>query len=267
MGGRKYDMLFFDAIYESGGLFVSKNKKWIHPTRIIDSHEIIYVIKGTVYMFEDEIKYKLNKGDCIILEKGKLHGGYEYNTEKEEVSFYWFHFQTRYKRLSDMKHVSFNASSSISVLSKQLLHSSMNPAYVESATECFLRLVLNEIYIAPRRSGSNACPICGVVSDWIMRNSDRKLSVEEISEVFGYNKDYISRAFRTHFGVSLKSYIDAERMRYIKSLLLTTSYPLKQVSELSGFPDYKSFLKFFAYHDPATPQEYRNKFFSTPVDQ
>ncbi len=258
-------MLFFDATFESGGLFNSSDKwlaeSWIHPTRIIDSNEIIYVIKGTLYMFEEDKKYKLSKGDCIILEKGKLHGGYEANPPGQEISFYWFHFQTKFNDFSKMKHVSFHTGDVIGVLSKQLFISSKSPAYLESATECYLRLVLNEIYIAAHRGLSTAYPVCGVISEWIMKNSDRKISVEEISTRFGYNKDYISRAFREHFGVSLKAYIDNERMRYIKSLLLTTNYPLRQVSEMSGFSDYKSFLKFFSYHDPETPQEYRNKFF------
>ncbi len=253
-------MLFFDATFESGGLFVS-HEEWIHPTRIIDSNEIIYVIKGTVCMFQEDKQYKLSKGDCIILEKGKLHGGYEYTKPGEEVSFYWFHFQTRYKHLHNMAHVFFKSGDIMGMLAKQLYNSSKNPSYVENATECFLRLVLNEIYVASNQRSKNAYPVCGVVSDWIIRNSDRKISVNEISALFGYNKDYISRAFREHFGVSLKTYIDNERMKYVKGLLLTTNYPLKQVSDMAGFSDYKSFLKFFTYHDDSSPQEYRNKFF------
>ena len=47
-----------------------------------------------------------------------------------------------------------------------------------------------------------------------------KIEVDEISGTFGYNKDYISRAFKRNYGVSLKMYIDNERLRYIKDLLL-----------------------------------------------
>ena len=255
--------MYFDATYESGGQFVSR-EKWIHPTRTIDSNEIIYVIKGVVKMFEEDRKFEMHKGDCIILEKGKRHGGYDYIDD--EVSFYWFHFQTDFDKLSAMKHVTFRAGDGISILSKQLLHSANTPAYSKEATECFLRLVLNEIYIASCQGTSSAYPVCGVISEWITRNSDRKISVEEISERFGYNKDYISRAFKKHFGDSLKNYIDSERVRYIKSLLLTTGYPLKQIAEMSGFSDYKSFLKFFSYHDAVTPQEYRRKYFNTHIN-
>lgn len=255
--------MYFDADYVSGGLFVSRDT-WIHPTRTIDSNEIIYVIKGTVRMFEENRRFELHKGDCLILEKGKRHGGYDYNDD--EVSFYWFHFQTDFPSLSVMKNVSFRSGDGISLLSKQLLHSANTPAYSNDATNCFLRLVLNEIYLASNQSTDSAYPVCGVISEWITRNSDKKIAVEEISKKFGYNKDYISRAFKKHFGVSLKNFIDDERIKFIKSLLLTTGYPLKQISEMTGFPDYKSFLKFFSYHDEVTPQEYRHKYFNTHIN-
>ena len=49
-------------------------------------------------------------------------------------------------------------------------------------------------------------------------------------------------------------------MKFIKGLLLTTGYPLKQIALLAGFSDYKGFLKFFAYHSKETPMEFRQKY-------
>ena len=69
-------MRFFDAHYDMGGV-VSVKADWIHPERTVDFNEIIYVVKGNVKLFEDEKKYELKSGDCIILERGKHHGGYE----------------------------------------------------------------------------------------------------------------------------------------------------------------------------------------------
>ena len=57
--------------YINGGLFKSA-EPWIHPERIIDSNEIVFVTKGTVFIEEDGIKYTLQKDDVLYLERKSL---------------------------------------------------------------------------------------------------------------------------------------------------------------------------------------------------
>ena len=54
----------------------------------------------------------------------------------------------------------------------------------------------------------------------------------------------MTRLFKDQFGIGMKAYINEERTKRIKGLLLTTSYPIKQIASMSGFDDYKEFLKF-----------------------
>ena len=61
--------------YENIGEFHSDDE-WIHPIRVIDSYELIFVLSGTVYLFEEDEKYELHTNECILLEQGKQHGGY-----------------------------------------------------------------------------------------------------------------------------------------------------------------------------------------------
>lgn len=250
-------MSYFDAVYDTGG-FLKVEPGWIHPSRTVDFNEIIYIVKGSVKMFEKDRKYDLHKGDCIILERGRYHGGLE--RVDKEVQFYWIQFFSDYDRFSEMKHVSFGASNEFTTLADQLMHTVNNPLNPKDARDCYIRLMLNKINIASQKKNS-AYPVCGTVAEWIALNSAKKIDVEEISTSFGYNKDYISRVFKKNFGLSLKEYIDIERMKYIKGLLSTTDYSLKQVAHLCGFDDYKGFLKFFSYHNEETPAEFRKKYF------
>ena len=71
------------------GNFTSDNN-WIHMERIIDSYEIIIVNKGTVYIEQDDEKYKLREGDFLLLEPGRKHKGYA--ASPKGTSFYWAHF-------------------------------------------------------------------------------------------------------------------------------------------------------------------------------
>lgn len=251
-------MGLFEAEYKRGG-FLEFPEGWIHPKRTVDYNEIIYVVKGMVMMFEGDRRFELHKGDCILLEKGKNHGGYE--KSDRSVAFYWFEFYSDTDGFEAMKHTSFGSGDSLPDLSRQLVRVSESPTYPRQVNDCYIRLLLNEIDLAAKRVKNTAYPVCGTIAQWIRENNDRKIDVDEISSVFGYNKDYISRAFKRSFGLSLKAYIDSERLRHIKGLLHTTSYPLRQISQMSGFSNYKSFLKFFTYHSKQTPYEFRKNSF------
>ena len=91
-------MIIFDndikIQYISSGLFKTE-MEWIHPERIIDSHEIIFVSEGTVYITEEDTEYELHKNDMLFLEAGKKHFGHK-ETNKP-VSFYWFAEKYQYK--------------------------------------------------------------------------------------------------------------------------------------------------------------------------
>lgn len=258
--GRKNDMGLFDAVFKRGD-YREFDGDWIHPTRVVDFNEVIYVVKGTVYLFEDDRKYELHKGDCIVLEKGKKHGGYE--CSGKNVGFYWFEFFSDTGFVEQIKNVAFGSGDAFLNLARKLVYVSENPSYSRQAADCYIRLILNEIEMASKRGGNTAYPVCGIIAEWIRKNSDRKIEVDEISRQFGYNKDYISRAFKRNFGMSLKEYIDAERLKYIKGMLIATSYPLKQISQMTGFHSYKSFLKFFTYHNDITPYQYRKQVYNS----
>ena len=252
-------MGMFDAVFKRGN-YHEFDGDWLHPVRTVDFNEVICVVKGTVYMFEDDKKYELHKGDCIVLEKGKRHGGYQASGKR--VGFYWLEFYSDTDFVSDMKCVSLGSGDSFLNLARQLVDSCENPSFPKDASDCYVRLILNEVLTASKRGKNTAYPVCGTIAEWIRENSNRKIDVEEISRIFGYNKDSVSRVFRRNFGTSLKEYIDNERIKYIKGILVATSYPLKQIAQMTGFPNYKSFLKYFGYHCNVTPNEYRTNIYS-----
>ncbi len=251
-------MGMFDASYRRCG-FQEFSKGWMHPVRTVGYNEIICVVKGVVKIFEGDKKYELHKGDCIVLEKGKRHGGYE--GADKDVGFYWIEFDSDTDYIDGIKNVQFGAGETFLALARQLLHVSRIPYYTSDSFDCYVRLLLGEISVAAGKENGTAYPVCDVIAEWIRSNVSRKIEVDEVSNVFGYNKDYISRAFKKNFGLSLKSYIDTERLNYIKGLLMSTSYPLKQIAGMTGFANYKSFLKFFSYHSKQTPFEYRRRMF------
>jgi len=58
----------------NGGRFLSRGQGR-HPTRRIDSDELIYVLKGELSMFEDDRSFRVTAGEWLILRRGRKHGG------------------------------------------------------------------------------------------------------------------------------------------------------------------------------------------------
>lgn len=74
----------------NAGIFVSSGKG-IHPTRKIDSCEIIFNVSGSLGMFEENQKFDLLPNETLFLEAGKKHGGTR--PYPDNLSFYWIHFR------------------------------------------------------------------------------------------------------------------------------------------------------------------------------
>ena len=89
-------MLHFD-ISESvdalnGGMFVSPGYG-THATRVIDSYELIFVVRGHLDMFEEDTSFHLERHQTLLLYPGKRHGGLL--PYPPDANFYWVHFKFR----------------------------------------------------------------------------------------------------------------------------------------------------------------------------
>lgn len=241
--------------YINGGLFKS-NSVWIHPTRTIDSNEIIFVTEGTVYIEEDGVCYTVNKNDVLYLEKGKLHGGFK---ESTGVKFYWIHFKTG----CDFKIKKVDGKS-LSVLFGQLLHYENTPSYPKAAAELIFKLIKIEISVSGDDIKSGK--LCTEIKEWIRLNSDKPIGVKTVAEKFNYNSDYLCRIFKANYGMNLKEYINNNRCEYIKMLLFSGNANLETIAEQTGFESYQAFLKYFKYHVGISPTQYKNLYFNTHIN-
>lgn len=248
--------MFESVSFVSAGRFTAR-ETWIHPARRLDSDELIYVVKGPVHIAVEDDFYTLSAGDALLLEEGKRHGG----TRESGigVSFYWMHFRRPAGFPLPFERLSSPDSAQLVLLCRQLLHVSFG-GYPAEAADYLLRLILIELSRL-RPSAETGSPTTLQIAEWIRVNCDRPLTVADVASHFGYNRDYLSRLYRRGDRRGLKACIDAARLQNVKSLLLTTDLPLKEVAKRCGFDDYKSFLKYFTYHEEMTPTRFRAAFF------
>ena len=110
--------MYENVTYCGAGKFVSHGE-WIHPDRIINSYELIFVLDGTVYINEDNVQYQLKKNDVLLLEPTLRHFGYK---KSSNTSFFWVHFTGLPQINAKLKYQTLSDSYNLSLLFKQLLH-------------------------------------------------------------------------------------------------------------------------------------------------
>lgn len=88
-----------------------------------------------------------------------------------------------------------------------------------------------------------------VLSDlllWIDNNLDKKLTVDDLSDISGYSPWHLFRLFRHYFDRSPMEYIRQQRMSLCRRLLLTTpGYRIVDICMMVGYDDLSAFNRTF----------------------
>lgn len=250
----------------SAGQFRSQGN-WIHPKRVIDSYELMYVLEGTVYIREEEAEYMLSKGDLLILTPGKTHSGIKPSEGK--TSFYWAHFRASDYQTFGLESSYYPSSMNIGCTEQfaRLLHIANTPGYPKYAVDLMIALILSEISFVQHEKKEKSSKLIREVTEWVRINSDIKLTVESVAEHFGYHSDYLSGIFKKACGIGLKQYISGERLKNCKNLLLSTQYSVKQISAMMGWQDENQMIHFFKFHEKMSPTAFRNSLSNTHLNK
>ena len=86
-----------------------------------------------------------------------------------------------------------------------------------------------------------------------------ELSRAALAAYVHMNPDYLSYLVHLKFGQTLSSYIASARIDAAKELLLSTSLPMTEISQRSGFSNCSYFFKQFKRATGMTPQQFREQ--------
>ena len=100
------------------------------------------------------------------------------------------------------------------------------------------------------------------ITKYMQEHLSEDVSLHILSEEFHLNSQYISQLFKNEIGVNFLAYLTNIRMEHAKKLLLSSSLSIAEVSEQSGYGDYRVFTKVFKKSEGITPSQYRRDFLS-----
>lgn len=88
--------------------------------------------------------------------------------------------------------------------------------------------------------------------------TDPSLSVTSLAEELGTSEYTAGRLIRNIYGPNFRRIINEKRLAYAKALLLTSDYPVSEISKMSGFQSSSYFIKVFKQMEGSTPAQYRD---------
>ena len=97
------------------------------------------------------------------------------------------------------------------------------------------------------------------ISEYVYIHNGKPVTVEELAEYLGYSAGHLRTIVRTHAGMSTKNYIDLERIKIIKNLLLYSDIRVGELAQLMEFRDVKYFTRFFRKYTGDVPRNWAKK--------
>ena len=263
----------------NGGLFVSPGFG-IHPTRVIDSHELIFVAQGSLDMFEENETFHVDADHTLLLFPGKRHGGrFPYGPD---LHFYWVHFRVH------------DTSASKATIHVPRMARARDP---ELLTEMFCRFIsdqesgiLDRVSAAhlvalmlieasapePREGGTRAAPRTRVhqqaplaqeIEEYIDQNFRGPITTSSIARDFHRSADYLERVFRRHRDTSILGAVHHKRITAARAMLRTEGR--KNINEIAfacGYSDPGYFRRMFKRLTGLSPKKFRSLYTRTHIN-
>ena len=226
-------------------------------------YELLYFISGDATHIIEDRKYKLKKGDLILIRPSKYHFiqiDSSVTYERYDILFdekaLGITEASRVSRGIEVVNLTSNAIADALLKKSDYYCANLPPSeFVQVMTlilrELFINLSIKREYVPSDHS--LVSPLLSKALKYINDNIFTVTSVSEVASALFVTESYLYRLFKTELKNSPKKYIADKRLLYAQKLILGGKKPT-EVYEDCGFNDYTSFyrgyLKFFG-HTPS----------------
>ncbi|WP_181186230.1 helix-turn-helix transcriptional regulator [Alkalicoccus urumqiensis] len=257
-----------------------------HFSRTFHLYDLILVTEGVVYIEEDGRRYSLQRGDFLILRPRLFHTGWK--ASPETASYYWCHFYVPGgSEVVGVEHAEWAATlltdgtfttpdrfQMLLQTTGTLKQKNSGFASFKNMIEAnysedpearmrqqvlffeFLLFMQRESLTIPSASDKTA----SLITSYIQAHyRERSLQIKDVAAAFLYHPDYVTKIVKQKTGLTALQFLQYQRLRHAKKLLLTTNNSLDAVAQDSGFKEGAYFSRLFKQKEGMTPGEYRRR--------
>lgn len=257
----------FPVNVQNGGLFISRGMG-THPTRRLSSHELIYVVRGTLSLQEENTRFDLQAGESLLLFPGREHKGV--TTFDPELKFYWLHFdivgnttliQSQRNnpslQLDIPQHCKVRDTETVLTLFRLFLYEQERGG---NSLKLFLVLLLQEVSRAWPENvepGGPGVALAYKARELMTTQYHLPLGASALASRLHCNTDYLGRVFRLTFQMTLTDALHKNRVAAAEKLLLANTGNVADVARQTGFNDVAYFRRVFRKLLGITPAAYK----------
>ena len=96
--------------------------------------------------------------------------------------------------------------------------------------------------------------------NYILRNLNQKLNVEEISQKVGISHDYLEKLFKRELGITVGNFILSSRVQSSQKLLKNSNMSISEIAIAMGFSSSSHYIKAYKSIYNITPSKHRVRF-------
>ncbi|MFC7680204.1 helix-turn-helix domain-containing protein [Paenibacillus sp. GCM10028914] len=255
-----------------------------HLSRSFDVYDMLFVMKGTLYISEDDVPFEITEGTMLVLEPNRLHIGHR--PCEEETEIYWFHMaHSAPVRSIDSGQIPWSApftkGSNLDVTPHQQvmyipkftnlhipnilpflqrmveLHESLSPA-TSLPLQLQLTGLLAELQAAVRlQYAPRSRILCDQTINYLQQHLTRPFDAKHMEETLHFHFDYLARCLKKHTGLSPLQYLHELQINKAKSLLANTGLPVSEIGMQVGIENTNYFIRLFRKKMGMTPGQFR----------
>lgn len=144
-------------------------------------------------------------------------------------------------------------------LKKAIRRISMNEEYIEISNE--LADAVNSLDLHNINISDNFYLSTNQVIEYIIENYNKKINIEDLMNYTNRGKTYLNEKFKEDTSMTINNFINKYRIQKSIYFMETTNESISNISDLSGFSNYRYFIDVFKKYTNLTPSEFLNKFF------
>ncbi len=253
----------------------------VHADRIAPFHVAIYLLRGSMEIIEEGVRYELLPHRLFLLKSGVHHWGEK--AFEEGSAWYYAHFYCP-EPGPQMQKLSGNVYHD----SKLTLNLHDNEKYLilPKLTDCnpagrirqdFEKLVeahnygnipqasvrLWQIFLECEKNASEdyvGNAYVRKIREYLHAHYAEGFTAEELEAACGLSYKYAGTLFKEAVGQTIREYQRMLRIRRAKQLLEGTDTPITEIAQMTGFADVFYFSRVFHTEQGCSPSEYRRTY-------
>ena len=206
---------------------------------------IHFCLSGKGKLFDKFGEHEIKKGELFIIRPGEIT---TYTADESDPWEYaWISFGGEVAKIFDTDSSVYPYPIEAGIAIRELWQEGVSSPY---AFISFIYKLIHQLFGEKKESYT----IAEKMKRYIKFNYMEDISVEKISDYFGFERSYLYRTFKNAYGIGIKEYIVKTRMEQAKNLL-KKGYSVGSTAHAVGYRDQFNFSKAYKKHFGVAPKK------------